>query len=272
MAAVERQPVLIAAPGAALAGIAHPAAGETGVLVVPGAPQTRAGAHRGFVTMADALAGAGSPVLRFDRRGLGDSDGEDPGFRAIAPDIAAARAALGDAFPNVRRVIGIGLCDGAAALALDPRGFDALVLLNPWTRDSERAGDLPPRAAIMARYRERLAPGALIGRMLRGELNLGRALKGMLRVARPEAVPETARGMAAALGDFPGPVLIVLGERDATGLAFAALWHSRLFAAARLRPRRLMVTIPGAGHTFAGAAAADALHREINGFVRSLTG
>ncbi|MFN3288635.1 MAG: hydrolase 1, exosortase A system-associated, partial [Sphingomonadaceae bacterium] len=124
-----RRPLIVTTPdGLGLAAMAHPADGTTGVLIIPGAPQTRVGAHRGFVGLADALAAASHPALRLDRRGLGDSDGEDPGFAAIGADIAAAQQALRVAFPAVRRVIGVGLCDGATALALAPDGLDALVL------------------------------------------------------------------------------------------------------------------------------------------------
>ena len=35
----------------------------------------------------------GYPCFRFDRRGVGDSEGEDPGFRGSGPDLAAAGAA-----------------------------------------------------------------------------------------------------------------------------------------------------------------------------------
>ena len=48
---------------------------ETGVVLVVGGPQYRAGSHRYFVQLARALAGAGFPTLRFDCRGMGDSSG-----------------------------------------------------------------------------------------------------------------------------------------------------------------------------------------------------
>ena len=172
-----RRPLTFDCGGATLAGLLHPAAGGTGIVIVTGGVQTRAGSHRGFVDLADRLAAAGFPVLRFDRRGVGDSDGENSGFRDSAPDIAAAITALRRACPGIRRVIGWGLCDGASALALHGAalGLDGLILANPWTRDADdaihlttprcRGGPLPrpPHAP------ERMAtPGAWRARLQEG--------------------------------------------------------------------------------------------------------
>lgn len=261
------RPLIITAPdGCRLAGMAHTGAGPVGVLIVPGAPQTRVGAHRGFVALAGALAARGHPVLRFDRRGLGDSDGEDPGFRGIGPDIAAAGAALRAAFPHVRRVIGLGLCDGAAALALNPGGCDALALLNPWLADSDRMGDLPPAAAIRTRYRDRLRQPRQWLRLLSGEVRLGALLRGLRRAASGDTPTRTALAMAERLAAFPGPVMIALAGADATAQAFARQWHGAIFERARRRGSAQLVTIPGAGHTFAGQQDAAALTAAVTRF------
>jgi len=69
--------------GDRLVGILHaPAerARDIGVLVVVGGPQYRVGSHRQFVRMARDFAAAGYPVLRFDHRGIGDSDGAARSF------------------------------------------------------------------------------------------------------------------------------------------------------------------------------------------------
>jgi len=258
-------PIPIAAPGALLAGAMFVADGPIGALIVSGAPQGRFGAHRGFVTLARALAEAGTTTLRFDRRGIGDSDGTDPGFAHIAPDIAAARAALHTAHPALTRTIGIGLCDGAAALALDPGGFDALILLNPWTLDANEAGALPPKAAVAARYRARLASPAAWWRLLRGGVNLRKVVRGLFSLAHTDAPSITATRMARALAAFPGPVLILLAERDNTAQAFAALWRAPLFAPVRAHGRVAVACMPGATHTFAGDEAE--LARRCTAFV-----
>ena len=51
---------------------------KTGVVIVVGGAQSRVGSHRMFVTLARGLAELGCTVLRFDRRGMGDSGGDDP--------------------------------------------------------------------------------------------------------------------------------------------------------------------------------------------------
>jgi hypothetical protein len=268
------RPLTIPAPGGArLAGWLHepapPARAPLAALIVPGAPQTRVGPHRSFAALAQALAAAGVPALSFDRRGLGDSDGTDPGFRAIGPDVAAARAAL-LAATQARCVIGIGLCDGAAALALEPEGFAGLLLLNPWARDAcTAAAQPPPRAAIAARYRERLHPLALARRALSGDLDLRKAAHGLARLARPEPLSATAREIAATLGRYRGAVEIVTGSRDATGIAFSALWGSTPFKAARAAGPRTLTRVEGAGHSFAGAAAQAAVHARARALVES---
>ncbi|MDO9488807.1 MAG: hydrolase 1, exosortase A system-associated, partial [Sphingomonadaceae bacterium] len=183
--------------GATLAGVLHPATGTTGVLIVSGGAQTRAGSHRSFVALADRLAAAGYPAFRFDRRGVGDSDGEDRGFRDSADDIASAIAEFREQIPDLKQVIGWGLCDGASSLALnaDALGLEGLILANPWTRDADAPVDLPPRAAVAARYRQRLTSPSEWVRLARRGFDVRKAARGLLRMALPEAVPLTARSV-----------------------------------------------------------------------------
>lgn len=263
-----RRALRIICEGATLAGVVHPAEGRIGVVIVTGGVQTRVGAHRGFVDLADRLCAAGFPVLRFDRRGLGDSDGNDPGFGNSAADIAAAVAAFRRAFPNVAHVAGWGLCDGAAALALhaaDIRSLDSLMLANPWTLDGEAAPETPPRAAIAARYRSRLGNPREWLRLLRGEVDLRRLAGGLFRLAKREAPSGLAAKMGAALARFDGPLLLILGDSDNTGHAFRAAWNGPAFAAARRQKPVTFEIIAGAGHSFArfeeAAEMADACVR-----------
>lgn len=269
-----RRPLTFDCEGATLAGMAHPADGDTGIVIVTGGVQTRAGSHRGFVDLADRLAAAGYPVLRFDRRGVGDSDGDDPGFSDSAPDIAAAVAALRSALPHVRRVVGWGLCDGASALALHGAvlGLDGLILVNPWTRDSNGTPDLPPRAAVAARYRERLARPSEWARLARGGFDLRKAARGLLRVAQPEPIPKLARALADALLRLDGPVLVLLAERDATAQAFAALWKNAPFRLLRTRTDVELATIADATHTFPGAAGAAEMADRCLGWLERANG
>src|SRR3546814_12236630 len=90
-----------------------------------------------MATLAQRVAAAGHPVFRFDRRGIGDSEGENHGFEGSGPDIAAAIGAFCGAAPHVTRIVAFGNCDAASALLLhQPLAIDALVLANPWTYEA----------------------------------------------------------------------------------------------------------------------------------------
>ncbi len=257
-----RRPLTFACEGATLAGVAHPADGAIGVVVVTGGVQTRVGAHRGFVDLADALAAAGHPVLRYDRRGLGDSDGEDPGFRDSRADIAAAVSALRAAFPNVTRVAGWGLCDGAAALALhaaDIPGLDALMLANPWTLDADAPPPVLTRAATAARYRKRLFDPGFWKKLVRGRVDLGSVASGLTRLTRSETLGQTEQAMGQALARFKGPTLALLAGRDNSANTFAAAWRGPAFAAARDAGRMRLMPLPQADHSFSRTADAGVM-------------
>ncbi|WP_334007723.1 hypothetical protein [Sphingomonas aerolata] len=111
---------LIAVPceGETLVATLDEAAGATGVLIVSGGNEIRSGAHRGMAMLARRLAAGGTPVFRYDRRGIGDSSGENRGFLSAQADLVAAAAAFRAAVPHVTRLVGFGNCDAASALAL----------------------------------------------------------------------------------------------------------------------------------------------------------
>ena len=85
----------------------------TGLLIVSGGNEIRIGAHRGMTELAQKIASSGYAVFRFDRRGVGDSDGENNGFGSSEPDIGAALAAFRTACPHINRVVAFGNCDAA---------------------------------------------------------------------------------------------------------------------------------------------------------------
>lgn len=97
---VRERPVLFECNGCRLVGIIHGAgSGDTGVLVIVGGPQYRVGSHRQFLLLARYLAANNVPVMRFDYRGMGDSEGDIRSFESIDDDI---RAAI-DAFSKLSR-------------------------------------------------------------------------------------------------------------------------------------------------------------------------
>lgn len=132
----DETPVVFACQGEQLVGVVHNAEGHSGVgvLIIVGGPQYRVGSHRQFVLLARHLARHGIPVMRFDVRGMGDSDGEERQFDELDADIHSAVDCFTVSF-NLQRVIIWGLCDGASAAlfyAYQDRRVAGLVLLNPW--------------------------------------------------------------------------------------------------------------------------------------------
>lgn len=249
-----RRHVTFPCDGMELAGTLDEAAGTTGLLIVTGGNETRAGAFAGQAQLAARIAAAGHPVFRFDRRGVGDSEGMNGGFRSSAPDIAAALAAFRQAAPQLARIVGFGNCDGASALMLSRgAGLDALVLANPWTIESDDAA--PPPEAIRARYSQKLRNPKELARLLTGKVSIGKLLKGIGQAVRPAPAPSTlAQEIAAGLAAFRGPATILLAERDRTAQIFAASWNS---TDPRLRH------CPGASHAFAEAPARDWLAERL---------
>jgi exosortase A-associated hydrolase 1 len=204
--------------------------------------------------LAERIAAAGFPVFRFDRRGVGDSEGPNDGYRAAAPDIAAALAAFRAHVPTLKRVVAYGNCDAASALTLARGvGLDALVLSNPWTFDDPdpdpeaavtpepEPAPMPP-AAIRAHYLRRLTDPRALWRLLTGKVKIGRLATSLAGAVRPDGPRSNlAEEMASALNGFAGAVTILLAERDRTAQAFLTNWD-------KTDPR--LRTCPDASHSF----------------------
>jgi exosortase A-associated hydrolase 1 len=201
------------------------APGAAGLLLVSGGSEIRSGAFAGQAQLAARIAARGYPVLRYDRRGIADSSGTDPGFRGSVPDIAAALAALRREAPHVTRVVAFGNCDAASALMLaEGAGCDALVLANPWTFDSDDSA--PPPAAIRARYAAKLKDPRELLRLVTGKVSLTKLAGGLARSARRSTPTTLAQEIAQGLARFAGPVRILIAERDRTGQAFLTGWKA----------------------------------------------
>lgn len=252
---------LIAFPceGETLVGSLDEAAGTTGLLIVSGGNEPRMGAHRGMALLAGRVAAAGWPVFRFDRRGVGDSSGENGGWGASAPDIAAAVAIFRAEAPHIQGLAGFGNCDAATALALfgAASGVDALVLANPWL--VEREGDLPPPAAIRARYAERLRSPREWRRLLLGGVDIRKLASGLRAIATTSREPILARRFADALSGRDATVILAGG--DATAIAYSDAVKGLGVAAE-------VVTIATDSHSFAREGDADTLFATV---CRSLT-
>jgi exosortase A-associated hydrolase 1 len=240
---------------------------STGVLVVVGGPQYRAGSHRHFVQLSRGVAAAGWPVLRFDVRGMGDSSGEARSFEQLTPDIAAAIDEFCLRQPGLEHVVLWGLCDGASAALLylderpDPR-VSGLVLLNPWVRAAETFA----RAQVNQYYARKLFDPVAWRSLLKGRIGWA-AMRDFIAAVRQAAgarTPKTASAkasfqqrMARAWSGFGGPTLLVLSGNDLTAREFVERSRSdSAFAAVLMRDRVSQHAMASADHTLSSAAAA----------------
>lgn len=230
-----------------------------GVLIVVGGPQYRVGSHRQFVLLARRLAAAGYVCLRFDYRGMGDSEGAARTFENVADDVGAALGFLYNR-PGVRAVALWGLCDAASSALMfcanDPR-VRGLVLVNPWVR----SGATLARTHLKHYYAQRLFERDFWSRLLRGRLPLRASLRGLASSLRhatrrgdSNADLPFQRRMADGWRRFRGPILLVLSGRDLTArefLEYAAAdphWQGLL-----ARPNVQRVELADADHTFSTA-------------------
>lgn len=244
--------------GARLGASLDDAASDVGLLIVTGGGESRIGAHRGLRRLAAATASAGFPTFRFDRRGVGDSEGDDAGFSGSAPDIAAALEAFRGVRPDLRLIIAFGLCDGATALALHGRDLrlDGLILSNPWI--VEPPAGLPPAAAIRRRYLERLLSVDGWRRLLTGRMDYRAAARGLRSLSR-KVDQSLATRFASSLDDGAKPVTIVLAAGDATAIAFTEAWRGQPFRRLRASDSVAFVTIETSSHSFADGDDPDRL-------------
>ncbi|WP_447724421.1 hydrolase 1, exosortase A system-associated [Sphingomonas koreensis] len=223
--------------GETLAATLDEAAGTTGLLIVSGGNEIRIGAHRGMAELAAMVSAAGYPVFRYDRRGIGDSTGENNGFESTAEDIREAAAAFRRETPHLTRIVAFGNCDAASALILFSAntGIDALVLTNPWT--IEATDDLPPAAAIRSRYLEKLKNPRELLRLVTGGVNIRKLVSGLLKASTKQSQPPASlpARLATALNAAQTPVSILLARTDNTALAFADHWKGEPFTPARAR-------------------------------------
>ncbi|MDO8264583.1 MAG: hydrolase 1, exosortase A system-associated [Gallionella sp.] len=204
---------------------------ETGVIVIVGGPQYRIGSHRQFVLLSRTLAAAGYPVLRFDYRGMGDSEGLARDFQAVSADIAAAIDVMHQRIPVVKQVALWGLCDGASAALLycdkthDPR-VSGLCLLNPWVRSEASLA----KTQVKHYYTQRLRQKEFWIKLFSGKVaasaasGLMRSLKAAFSGPAPKTGGEDDQPfqtrMAQAWKNPNRPILLLLSGNDYTAKEF----------------------------------------------------
>ncbi|MFN3817492.1 hydrolase 1, exosortase A system-associated [Blastomonas sp.] len=243
--------------------------GTTGLLIVSGGNEIRSGAHAGMAALAAAVAAAGHPVVRYDRRGVGDSSGENAGFESSADDITAAVQAMRARLPSLTRLVAFGNCDAASALALygPAAGIDALILANMWTLETEAdegdAATTMTAGAIRSRYLAKLKDPRELWRLASGGVDLGKLMRGLRQAtAKTEATGLAAR-LGQALADMPLPTRLLVAEHDRTAMWFLEHWDSETFTAARANTHITMARLDSGSHSFASAGDKTWLRERI---------
>lgn len=240
---------------------------QIGVVIVVGGPQYRAGSHRQFTLLARQLAEQGIPSIRFDYRGMGDSEGDIRYFESIDADIRAAIENLLARLPHIQQVTIWGLCDAAsAALYYAPtdRRVQGLVLLNPWAHSPTATA----RARMRHYYFAKLTSRAFWIKLFSGKVKLGNSLGEFADSARRASVtapqhevdpnidlrygsPGYVDRMLQGLKQFRGKLELILSGNDLTAQAFEELLRSdRRWQKACSDSRVMIKKLPAATHTF----------------------
>lgn len=254
--------------------VARPdAACETGVLILVGGPQYRAGSHRQFTLLARQLAANGVAAMRFDYRGMGDSEGAPRTFEEVGDDIRAALDAFIASVPGLRRVALWGLCDAASSALLyahtDPR-VDGMILLNPWVHSEAGAA----RTRLKHYYLARLMQRSFWQKLMSGGISLGQSASDLGKSAQsaitttaPAAAADPRLGTPGYVGRmldgfqrYRGRALVILSGNDLVAREFAALTdNDRQWRSLMRRPGIALHRLPDANHTFSSRVWRDAV-------------
>lgn len=235
--------------------------GRRGVLFIVGGPQYRAGSHRQFTLLSRDLALNGFSAMRFDYRGMGDSEGHVRDFLNIHDDIQSAINSFFRHNPHLSEIVLWGLCDGASAAMLYASGdtrVKGMVLINPWVRTE--AGSA--KAHLKHYYKDRLTDPLLWKKILHGRYSYRATAKSLLSqisqiLKIDKASGETAKQahlpdqILTAMQQFTGKTLIILSENDLTAREFADVLHgSKAWKNLSKSPQFRVHELKNANHTF----------------------
>jgi exosortase A-associated hydrolase 1 len=238
-----------------------------GVLIVTGGPQYRVGSHRQFALLAEELASHAIPTMRFDYRGMGDSEGDARTFEQVEHDLQAAIQQFFDSVPGMKEVVIWGLCDGATAAAyycVNDARICALILLNPWVRTDVSIA----RTTLRHYYIKRLLDPAFWRKLISGRFKPGQAARSLHQLsnaARSSAALDAGappQRMLDALQRFRGRILIILSGDDLTASEFLDLQRgSSAWRVLLAKPTVQQLTLADANHTFSRRVWRDEVAR-----------
>lgn len=235
---VKEMPVVFDCRGEQLIGMLHQPDGSPwlGVLIIVGGPQYRVGSHRQFLLLARHLAAQGLPVMRFDVRGMGDSQGSPRRFDQLDDDIRTAIDRFLVACPGLQGVVLWGLCDAAAAAtfyAYQDTRVKGMVLLNPWVFTEQGAA----KTYLKHYYWQRFSSSDFWRKIFSLQFDYSGSLASFLALIKQAAGPRShdsrPSGLVSVAENLPlpvrvreclkrsvCPVLLILSGRDLTADEF----------------------------------------------------
>jgi uncharacterized protein len=266
------QPLILNCQGQKMIAILHQSdlQSDVGILIIVGGPQYRVGSHRQFVLLARHLAASGMPTMRFDLRGMGDSEGLRQDFSCVDADIQAAVDRFFSACPGLNHIVLWGLCDGASAAVFyayqNPR-VKGLVLLNPWVFSEQGSA----KTYLKHYYLQRLCTGEFWRKILAGKFDFKDSILSLMKFAKLAQKQTESTDiltvsapvdknlslpirMRECLRRFSHPVLFILSGQDLTAAEFKVTvqsdpqWQSLL-----AEPRIATKELSEADHTFSSA-------------------
>ena len=252
-------------------------AGTRGIVILVGGPQYRAGSHRQFTLLSRYLASCGIATMRFDYRGMGDSEGDARSFESVNDDIRCAIDHFIQCVPGMTEVVIWGLCDAASAALFyawrDSR-VSGLVLLNPWVRTESGLA----KTHLKHYYFSRLFEAELWKKIFAWKVDYVAAARSFINVVRVAWFKQVQPGAPASLPDrmldgysrFKGRVLLILSDDDLTASEFGDLAAANEKWRALLGNQRTQIfTLPGANHTFSTRALRDKVGQRTKDWLQS---
>lgn len=262
---------------------------DTGVLILVGGPQYRAGSHRQFTLLARQLAAQGIASMRFDYRGMGDSEGEARTFEQVDDDIRAATNTFIEHVPAMQRVVIWGLCDAASSALFyahtDTR-ISGLILLNPWVHTEAGA----VRNRLRHYYLDRLMQRSFWTKLLSGKIQLGESVSDLTKSAQSvisaehssplkccdprHGSPGYIERMLHGLQKFQGEALLLLSGNDMVAQEFMTLMqHDKRWRKASRASNISRDILKNANHTFSSQTwRGEAANRTAQWLVKKISG
>lgn len=248
---------------------------RVGVVLLHESFNTKFGTHRLYRTLADALEEQGCYALRFDGRGICDSPGHSDA--TFDSRLADARAAIGFMRSHcpVDAVVVWGLCMGAALGVFSGveapeshRKVDGLVLCNllSYAPDATLPEFEYKKVDLSLILRDFLFDGKFFSRVMSAPRTLSYYRKEVPRLAATlvrryrkkdsnlERLQAAVRRVGGLLAEYPGPALLIWGEKDRYRQRFVEFVNpnDRLGLAKKENPPTWLDVADG-DHTFASA-------------------